>query len=107
MIAHSETRKSASSLGAMLDTRRVPGRKLYNVGFDASIVALDGFFRHISIWRNRSHQYFYSPNQLPRKTREFHIAWTKIVVSRFPLLAYKIPHVQPKTARGIAAVGDI
>ena len=49
----------------------------------------------------------YNPNQLPRKIREFHIAWTRIVVSKLPLLEYNTLHVHPKTASGMQAVGDM
>ena len=48
----------------------------------------------------------YSPSQLPKKIREFHMAWMSTVVSKFPLLTYKRLHVQPRIVKGMKAVGE-
>lgn len=50
---------------------------------------------------------YYNPNQLPKNTRLFHNACTKMTENRLWLRAYNMAHVQPKTASGKAAVIDM
>jgi hypothetical protein len=50
---------------------------------------------------------FYNPNQLPRNTREFHMAWTAMTVHKFLDCVYKTAQVYPNTASGNAAVMDM
>jgi len=45
-------------------------------------------------------RYYYSPNQLPRKIREFHMEWISMVVHRFLDLVYTIAQTHPSTHSG-------